>query len=229
MTVSVTGQDASYLYYTCGEPDREPRRIRLDWRTPIAASSTAPLLDDGELRCAYHPNMPTRLRCNKCGKPVCTRCVVTTAVGQRCRDCARARPIVTYEIDASILVRALGAGLVAALVVGGAWGLWIDAGLRRSPYDWSFWFALLLGFGVAETVSWAANRKRGVNLQLVAMGCVLLGVLVSRLVLNARLGGLATLDLFLNRPLDVLGDLRLGLLQLLFVVLACAIPYVRFR
>ena len=87
------------------------------------------------------------------------------------------------------------------------------AGLSpRSPYDWSFWFALLLGFGVAEAVSWAANRKRGVNLQILAIGCVLLGVAVSRVLLNARQG-----------------DLRLDFLQLLFIGLACTITWVRFR
>ena len=191
-----------------------PARLnRLNWRPPIAATSPTDALADGELRCAYHPDMPTRLRCSRCSKPICTRCVVTTAVGQRCRDCARVRPTVTYETNAAILARALGAGVVAAVALGAAWGLWIKAGLSpRSPYNWSFWFALLLGFGVAEAASWAANRKRGVNLQILAIGCVLLGVAVSRVLLNARQG-----------------DLRLDFLQLLFIGLACAIAWVRFR
>jgi hypothetical protein len=120
---------------------------------------------------------------------------------------------VTYETNAAILARALAAGVAAAVALGAAWGRWIDAGLSlRSPYDWSFWFALLLGFGVAEAASWAANRKRGVNLQVLTIGCVLLGVAVSRVLLNARQG-----------------DLRLDFLQLLFIGLACAIAYVRFR
>ena len=205
-------------------------RFRPDWRTSIAATAPPPSFADGELRCAYHPNTPTRLRCSKCGKPVCTRCVATTAVGLRCRDCARARPTVTYQTDTTTLARALVAGIAAGGLIGAAWGLWIDAGLGpRSPYDWSFWFALLLGFGVAESVSWAANRKRGVNLQLIAIGCVLLGVVASRVVLNARAARPISLDLFLSRPLDTLGSLRLDFAGLLFVALACAIAYIRFR
>jgi F0F1-type ATP synthase assembly protein I len=87
---------------------------------------------------------------------------MTTAVGLRCRDCAQVRPPVTYQTDSGIVARALGAGLVAAVVIGAAWGVLMEAGLGpRTPYDWSFWFALLLGFGVAECVSLAANRKRG--------------------------------------------------------------------
>lgn len=203
---------------------------RRDWRRSIAATAPSPLANDGELRCAYHPHTPTRLRCGRCDKPVCAQCVATTSVGLRCRDCARARPTVTYQADTTTLVRALAAGLVAALALGAAWGRWIDVGLRRgAPYDWSFWFALLLGFGVAETVSWAANRKRGTTLQLIGIGCVLLGVVVSRIVLNLRAARPVALDAFLQRPFDLLGQLRLDLTGLLFVALACAIAYVRFR
>ena len=185
--------------------------------------------EDDALRCAYHPNTPTRLRCGNCNKPVCTKCVMTTAVGLRCRDCARVRPTVIYQTGAPILARALGAGLAAALVIGAAWGFLNDAGLSRGGYDWGFWFALLLGFGVAESVSFAANRKRGPNLQLIGIGCVLLGVVVSRVILNARALRPVSLDAFLSRPLDVAATLGLGLVPLLFIGLACTIVYVRFR
>ncbi len=152
---------------------------------------------------------------------------MTTAVGLRCRDCARARPSVVYQTGASVLGRALGAGLAAALLIGAAWGFLNTAGLSGRGYDWSFWFALLLGFGVAESVSLAANRKRGPNLQLIGIGCVLLGVVVSRFVLNARAGRPAGLDALL--PFDLAADPRRAVVQLLFIGLACAIAYVRFR
>lgn len=155
---------------------------------------------------------------------------MTTAVGLRCRDCARARPSVTYQTDVGIIVRALAAGVVAGAAIGAAWGLFGTAGLGPRPrYDWSFWFALLLGFGVAEGVSWAANRKRGVTLQAIAIGCVLLGTVVSRVLLNARALRPVGLEAFLSQPLLVAQNLRLDLVGLLFVGLACAIAYVRFR
>ena len=154
---------------------------------------------------------------------------MTTSVGLRCRDCARVRPSVVYQTDVSIVARALGAGVVASLVIGAAWGFLIDAGLSGRRYDWSFWFTLLLGFGVAEAVSWAAKHKRGQNLQAIGIGCVLLGVVVSRVALNARATRPIGLDAFLSRPLEVALDLRLGLVQFLFIALACAIAYVRFR
>jgi hypothetical protein len=116
-------------------------------------------------------------------------------------------------------------------VIGVAWGYLIDAGLGRigAGYDWSFWFCLLLGFGVAETVSWLANRKRGPYLQVIAIGSVLVGFVVSRVVLNARLPRPESLDQFLNSPLSNAQGLRIDLLTILFVGLACVIAWRRFR
>lgn len=41
------------------------------------------------LHCAYHPNVETTLRCNKCGKPICAKCAILTPIGYRCKDCVR--------------------------------------------------------------------------------------------------------------------------------------------
>jgi hypothetical protein len=39
-------------------------------------------VETGEaMYCANHPNRQTHLRCNKCGKPVCTKCIKPTPVG----------------------------------------------------------------------------------------------------------------------------------------------------
>ena len=181
------------------------------------------------MRCAYHPNTPTRLRCNRCGKPICVRCVMQTSVGQRCRECARVRPTVTYQTDLATTARAVGAGLALAFLIGTLWGVLNRAGLGRVGTDWGFWFSLLLGFGVAEGISLAANRKRGPSLQAIAIGAVLLGAVVSRVVLNARAPRPVSLDAFLGQPVAVAQQLGLGLVPLLFVGMACAIAYVRFR
>lgn len=39
--------------------------------------------------CANHPGRPTLLRCNRCEKPICTKCAVQTPTGYRCRECVR--------------------------------------------------------------------------------------------------------------------------------------------
>ncbi len=42
-----------------------------------------------KIYCANHPSVETSLRCNKCEKPICTRCAVLTPTGYRCRECVR--------------------------------------------------------------------------------------------------------------------------------------------
>jgi len=41
------------------------------------------------LFCANHPKRETHLRCNRCGKPICTSCAQRTPVGYRCPECIR--------------------------------------------------------------------------------------------------------------------------------------------
>ena len=132
-----------------------------------------------------------------------------------------------YQTDSSILVRAVGGGVAAALVIGIAWGLLNNAGLGRYGvvYNWGFWFSLLLGFGVAESISFLAKRRRGTTLQAIGIGCVLLGFVVSRVVISARLG----LPLSLDQVALVAPFLGINLLALLFLALACAIAWRRFR
>lgn len=116
---------------------------------------------EAPLRCAAHPDVETRLRCGKCGKPICPQCMVQTPVGARCRDCARVRRIPTYEISGLYLLRAIGAGLGVAAASGLVWGL-----IRNFTLFGYFNILLALGvaWAVAEVLSVAVNRRRGSTL-----------------------------------------------------------------
>ena len=134
---------------------------------------------DAEVRCSYHPDTLTRLRCSRCGKPICPRCGVRTPVGLRCPDCAGVRGLPTYRTSTDSLVKAIGLGLAFAVVMGVIWS--------RFP-GWGFYLALVLGFGLAEAMAWAAKYKRGVDLQAIGIGLVLLSLLISRYLLFDRYG-----------------------------------------
>lgn len=140
-----------------------------------------------EMRCARHPQETTSLTCSRCGKPVCVRCMVYTPVGIRCRECATERRSGIFAPSGRDLLRASGAAVVAAAVVGTAWGLFPA---------YAFWLALVLGFGGGEAVSRAANRKRGVELKAVA-GVMVVGAFVLALMLaGARGTGLQAAMIF---------------------------------
>jgi len=121
------------------------------------------------LYCANHPKVETRLRCNKCGKPICPKCAVRTPVGYRCRECVNSQQRVFYAgfRPSDYLVAAVVA--VPLSLFGG----WLVPRLG--------WYTLLLGpvvgGGIAEAVLWAVKRRRGRYTWAVVCGSVLLGAL----------------------------------------------------
>ncbi len=128
------------------------------------------------MKCATHPRVETNLKCGKCGKPICPRCMVQTPVGARCPECARLYKLPTYRVSSLYYLRAAGTTLGMALVTGVLWGL-------ANSFIPFFYLNLLLGAGVGyvigEVVSLAVNRKRGRGLAAVAGAGVLISYLVS--------------------------------------------------
>jgi hypothetical protein len=116
------------------------------------------------MRCAYHPDVETNLRCGKCNTPICPKCMVQTPVGARCPDCAHLYKLPTYRVSTKYYLIAAGTALGMAIVCGIAWGAieWVI------PF---FSLNLLLapgtGFAIGEVVSRSANRKRGTGLAIV--------------------------------------------------------------
>ncbi len=128
------------------------------------------------MKCAAHPRVETNLRCGKCGKPICPKCMVQTPVGARCPECARLYKLPTYRVSTAYYLRAAGTALGMAIVCGVIWGV-VNLFL---PF---FFLNLLLGAGVGyaigEVVSLAVNRKRGRGLAAVAGAGVAISYLVS--------------------------------------------------
>jgi hypothetical protein len=149
------------------------------------------------MQCATHPSIETELACSRCGKPICPRCLVITPVGARCRECARLHRLPTYQLGTVFILRGLGAALAAGAAAGALWAFLF-------PYRVGAFIGLFLGLGlgytVGESVSWAANRRRGPTLQGIAVVGVLLAYAVRNLVEGA---GLFSAD-------DVLGYVVIG-------------------
>lgn len=105
------------------------------------------------------------------------------------------------------------------VVAGVAWGY--------AP-EWNFYLMLILGFGVAESMAWAAKGKRGVDLQVVGIGAVIFSLVLGRAILANRLG-ISWDDINQFRP-GVEDALYLNLIpDGLFAALAIAIVWYRFR
>ena len=130
------------------------------------------------MKCAKHSDIETNLTCNKCGKPICPKCMVQTPVGARCPDCARMSRVPTYRVSIQHYLRAIGAGLGAAILCGIIWGLinWVVPFL-----SFNLLLAPAAGYAISEAISRSVNRKRGRGLAIVAGFAVVISYLITLL------------------------------------------------
>lgn len=134
------------------------------------------------LFCANHPDTETTLRCNRCEKPICTRCAVLTPTGYRCKECVRGQQkkfdtALWYDYPLAIGIAGL-LGFIGSLIV---------------PYIGFFALFLgpVIGSVIAEVVRRITQRRRSRMLFVsttvaAALGCI---ALLLPLLLNAILGG----------------------------------------
>lgn len=173
----------------------------------------------GDVPCARHPKTITRLRCSRCGTPICPQCAVRTPVGLRCPDCAGVRGLPTYATPAS----AIGKGIAIGALIAIAFALlfaWIP--------EWNFYLSLLLAFGVAEAIARVAKNKRGADLQVVAIGVVVAAMALARVFLAYRAGFTWEQVNAFSPPVQ--DTLRMSIApDGFFAVLTVLIPWYRFR
>jgi hypothetical protein len=102
--------------------------------------------------CARHPRVETSLRCNRCSKPICSRCAQLTPVGYRCPDCIREREDVFFNATPADYILAGVVGLILGVVFG-------------VIVPWIGFFALFVapaaGAVTGKLILWITGRRRG--------------------------------------------------------------------
>ncbi len=133
-------------------------------------STSAPTEDEVKLYCTVHPDVETTLRCNRCGRPMCTRCAVRTPVGYRCKECVRAQQDRFFDAQARDYLVAAAVSL--ALSLAAAW-LTVQIG-------W-FYLAIFVGAAAGSMIGAAVwtltGKRRGRYTVFVVGGAVVLGAL----------------------------------------------------
>ena len=128
------------------------------------------------MKCAAHPNVETNLRCGKCGKPICPKCLVQTPVGARCRDCAQLQKLPTFQVTTWYYLLAAASRVGMAFACGAAWWKINNLGL---PIGLDFVLAAAFGYAIGEVISRSTNRKRGRWLAFIAGTGVVLSFVIS--------------------------------------------------
>lgn len=129
--------------------------------------------------CPRHPDEETRLACSNCGTPICHRCAVQSAVGQKCPDCSRQSRGARARGKPRQYVKATGLGLAAAIAAAVVL-VFVIAGI-------GYFYVIgsgLAGYGVARAVSWGAEGNRTASpFRLMAYGLAFASVQLAWLLL----------------------------------------------
>ncbi|GAB4542735.1 MAG: hypothetical protein Kow0063_35150 [Anaerolineae bacterium] len=126
--------------------------------------------------CYRHPDIETGLRCNRCGKPICTKCAKLTPVGYRCPDCLREQQDKFYTGGSLDYVIAAVVALPMSLIAGGIF-TFIIASIGFFSWIISFIAAPATGGLIAEAVWRAVGRRRSRYLATLVAACLVLGVI----------------------------------------------------
>jgi len=129
------------------------------------------------LKCTYHPDVETNLTCSNCGKPICPKDMVYTAVGIKCPQCARPVGRTRARGKPRDHVLALAVGVAGAV----AGGLFLGELLRWLSFG-SFILTLGYGYLMGEAISRAARRNVGLFYQVVGGLSTLAGLAMTVLV-----------------------------------------------
>ena len=121
------------------------------------------------MNCYRHPKTETAVSCGRCERPICVKCMVSGPAGMRCPDCASLRQTALYQIPPARLALAALIGLPVGIV---------GAFLLSSLGFFVFFLGPLYGGFVAECVLRAAGRKRGLVLEIIGVGSIVLGALL---------------------------------------------------
>ncbi len=118
--------------------------------------------------CVNHPQTETLLRCNKCGRPFCIKCLQRVPVGYRCRACLNIQQAGYYTATPGDYVLTALVSIVAASIAG-------VIGAAISGF-WIFmvFYAPIAGGALAEIVRRVIEKRRGRYIWLIA--CLMFSV-----------------------------------------------------
>ncbi len=176
------------------------------------------------LYCSNHPQTETLLRCIRCEKPYCVKCLVRTPVGLTCRACLNQQQSGFYTATVADHTVAAVIGVIASVIAGAIAaalaGLWLIA----------IFYAPFAGGVIGEIIRRAIQNRRGQYVAPVAVAAVFIGSAIGTGVfaLITLLVGRGGLAIALAAPLYALRYFfSIGFL--VYLVLVIGTVYARLR
>lgn len=123
--------------------------------------------------CARHPKVQTALACARCATPICPDCFVPGPVGFLCKNCASLGSSPLFQIRPERFALAIIAGIVS----GGIAGI-----LLQHTSFYIFFIAPVIGGILGEIVLRAVGYKRGIKVEWITGGSIIVGAGLSLLI-----------------------------------------------
>jgi hypothetical protein len=119
--------------------------------------------------CANHPTVETNLRCNRCEKPICSKCAILTPTGYRCQECVRNQQKVFDTAVWYDYILAIGIGFILS---------YIGSRIVSFIGFFTIFVAPIAGMIIAEAIRAAIRRRRSNKLFVLCGIAVALGALI---------------------------------------------------
>jgi hypothetical protein len=185
---------------------------------PESGNGKASEADTGILFCTNHTTRRTNLRCNRCGRPMCTRCVRLTPVGYRCKDCIYEQQEVYFNATALHYV----IGAMVALPLGAIGGF-----LANALGFWIIFIAAGAGTLMGRIVFRLIGRRRGRWLPHLVAVMLVIGSLAGVLL---RLVGVALMVTLTDAGLAQLSGMITSFIwPIIFAVVAAGSAYYQMK
>jgi hypothetical protein len=123
-------------------------------------------MSSAPIYCTNHPKTETLLRCNKCGRPFCVKCLERTPVGYRCKECLNIQQAGYYTSTPVDYVIVAVVGTIASMIGGGI--ALLIGGFGLFAILLAIFYGPAAGGIIAEVIRWSIQRRRGKYLWLVA-------------------------------------------------------------
>lgn len=163
-------------------------------------------VSDDVMYCANHPTVETRLRCNRCGKPICLKCAKLTDVGYRCPECIRSVQDTYFNAKSSDNLIAFGtAAIVTAIAAPIA-----SIIFRLLPFFFiNIIIAIMIG-GTAggilsQIIRRAVAKRRSRQMRFFSLGGIIVGILI----------GIGATSVVLGIPMGVFFSIPMAILTVL--------------
>lgn len=120
----------------------------------------------GSLTCTFHPKRETRLRCNRCERPICIKCAKHTPTGYRCPEC--------IKIQQKAFITAKWQDYLIAVFTAGIFSF-LGSLLAVILGFFTIFIAPVVGTITVSVIRRLISNRRSPNLKKVVVGTAVIG------------------------------------------------------